>query len=76
MLQSEVELKQIELEHNRAEVGRYKKLFEQGLVGSQQYDNAVSAARMTEKALERARQALDSALIDHRRLATTYDGSA
>src|SRR5437868_4973706 len=74
--ESEIELKQVELEHNRAEVERYKKLFEQGLVGSQQYDNAVSAARVSEKSLERARQALDSALIEHRRIATSTETSS
>jgi putative peptide zinc metalloprotease protein len=72
-LESEVELKQIELEYNRREVERYKKLYEQGLVGSQQYDAAVNAARLSEKELERARARLQAALIEHRRLTNSTE---
>lgn len=70
ILQSEIELKQIELEHNRREVDRYKKLLDQGLVGAQIYDRAVAEARLSEAALRTARARLDAALVDHRRLTT------
>lgn len=70
VLQSEIELKQIELEHNRREVDRYKKLFDQGLVGEQMYDRAVAEARLSEAALRTARSRLDAALVDHHRLTT------
>jgi multidrug resistance efflux pump len=68
VLKSEIELKQIEVEYNRQEVGRYKKLFDQGLVGSLQYDAAVNALRLSEKALERAKSQMEASLVDHRRL--------
>lgn len=68
VLQSEIELKQIELERNRREVERYKKLFDQGLVGEQIYDRAVAEARLSEAGLRAARSRLDAALVDHHRL--------
>ncbi|MEK6406242.1 MAG: efflux RND transporter periplasmic adaptor subunit [Acidobacteriota bacterium] len=68
VLQSEIELKQIELDRNRREVERYKKLFDQGLVGEQIYDRAVAEARLSETALRAARARLDAALVDHHRL--------
>jgi putative peptide zinc metalloprotease protein len=67
VLQSEIELKQAELEHNRREVERYKKLFEQGLVGEQLYDRAVAAMRVSEKEIQGARARLEAALVEHRR---------
>ena len=70
ILQSEIELKQIELEHNRREVDRYKKLLDQGLVGEQIYDRAAAEARLSEAGLRAARARLDAALVDHRRLTT------
>jgi len=70
ILQSEIELKQIELEHNRKEVDRYKKLLEQGLVGEQMYDRAVAEAKLSDAGLRTARARLDAALVDHRRLTT------
>jgi len=70
ILQSEIELKQIELEHNKREVERYKKLFDQGLVGEQIYDRAKDEARVSEAALRAAKSRLESALVDHRRLTT------
>jgi len=70
VLQSEIELKQIELDQNRREVERYKKLFDQGLVGEQIYDRAVAEARLSETGLRAARARLEAALIDHHRLTT------
>jgi putative peptide zinc metalloprotease protein len=70
ILQSEIELKQIELEHNKREVERYKKLFDQGLVGEQIYDRAKDEARVSEAALRAAKSRLEAALVDHRRLTT------
>jgi multidrug efflux pump subunit AcrA (membrane-fusion protein) len=70
ILQSEIELKQIELEHNRREVDRYKKLLDQGLVGEQIYDRAAAEARLSETGLRAARARLEAALVDHRRLTT------
>ena len=70
ILQSEIELKQIELDHNRHEVDRYKKLLDQGLVGEQIYDRAVSEARLSDAALRAARARLDAAMVDHRRQTT------
>jgi len=70
ILQSEIELKQIELEHNRKEVERYKKLLDQGLVGEQMYDRAVAEAKLSDAGLRTARSRLDAALVDHRRLTT------
>jgi multidrug resistance efflux pump len=70
ILQSEIELKQIELEHNRREVGRYKKLLDQGLVGEQIYDRASAEARLSEAGLRAARARLEAAVVDHRRLTT------
>ena len=68
VLQSEIELKQIELDQNRREVARYKKLFDQGLVGEQIYDRAAAEARLSEAGLRAARSRLDAALVDHHRL--------
>lgn len=68
VLQSEIELKQIELDRNRREADRYKKLFEQGLVGEQIYDRAVAEARLSETALRSARARLEAAFVDHHRL--------
>jgi putative peptide zinc metalloprotease protein len=68
VLQSEIELKQTELEYNRREVDRYKRLLDLGLVGEQQYDRAVAAARLSEKDIERARARLEAAMVEHRRL--------
>jgi len=70
ILQSEIELKQIEIEHNRREADRYKKLLDQGLVGEQIYDRAVAEARLSEAGLHAARARLEAALVDHRRLTT------
>jgi putative peptide zinc metalloprotease protein len=70
ILQSEIELKQIELEHNRREVDRYKKLLDQGLVGEQIYDRAAAEARLSEAGLRTAQARLEAALVDHRRLTT------
>ena len=70
ILQSEIELKQIELEHNRREVDRYKKLLDQGLVGEQIYDRAAAEARLSDAGLRAARARLEAALVDHRRLTT------
>jgi putative peptide zinc metalloprotease protein len=70
ILQSEIELKQIELEHNRREVERYKKLLDQGLVGEQIYDRASAEARLSEAGLRAARARLEAAFVDHRRLTT------
>jgi putative peptide zinc metalloprotease protein len=68
VLKSEIDLKQTELEHNRREAARYKKLVDQGLIGEQQYDRAVAAAKMSEKELQGARARLEAAMVDHRRL--------
>jgi multidrug resistance efflux pump len=68
VLESDIELKQTQLEYNRNEVDRYRKLYEQGLVGSIQYDAAVNAVRMSEKELQQARARLEAALVDHHRL--------
>jgi multidrug efflux pump subunit AcrA (membrane-fusion protein) len=68
VLQSDIELKQTELEHNRREVERYRKLSEQGLIGEQLYDRAVAAMRVSEKELQGARARLGHALVEHRRL--------
>ncbi len=76
VLQSEIELKETELDHNRREVDRYKKLFEQGLVGEQIYDRAVAAMRVSEKELQSSRARLDAALVDHRRLTTSAETSS
>lgn len=76
VLQSEIELKQTELEHNRREAERYKKLYEQGLVGEQIYDHAVAAVRLSEKELQGAKVRLESALVDHRRTANGAETSS
>ena len=70
ILQSEIELKQIQLEHNRREVERYKKLLDQGLVGEQIYDRAVAEARLSDAGLRAGQARLEAALVDHRRLTT------
>ncbi|HXG68200.1 MAG TPA: efflux RND transporter periplasmic adaptor subunit, partial [Blastocatellia bacterium] len=67
VMESEIELKRTELEHNKREAERYRKLYEQGLVGEQQYDRAVAAVRLTEKELQGARARLEAALVEHRR---------
>lgn len=76
VLQSEIELKQTELEHNRREVERYKKLYEQGLVGEQIYDRAVAAMRLNEKEIQSAKVRLESALVEHRRAASGVETSS
>ena len=76
ILQSEVELKQTELEHNRREVDRYKKLLEQQLVGTQIYDRAVAAMKVSEKELQTAKARLESAIIEHRRLTNSTETSS
>ena len=68
VLNSEIDLKRTELEQNRREVARYKKLFEQGLVGEQQYDRAVAAVLITEKELQGARARLEAAMVEHHRI--------
>jgi len=75
VLQSDIELKQTQLEYNRKEVERYHKLYEQGLVGSIQYDAAVNATRMSEKELQQARARLDAALVDHHRMVSSTETS-
>ena len=70
ILHSEIELKQIELEHNRREVERYKKLLDQGLVGEQIYDRAAAEVRLSDAGLRAARARFEAALVDHRRLTT------
>ena len=76
VLQSEVELRQTELEHNRREVERYKKLNEQGLIGEQIYDRAVAAMRVSEKELQSSRARLQAAMVEHRREATSVETSS
>jgi multidrug efflux pump subunit AcrA (membrane-fusion protein) len=76
VLQSEVELKQVQLEYERKEVVRYKTLFEEGLVGEIQYDAAVNAVKTTEKELQTARARLEAAMIDHRRLVDSTETGA
>ncbi|MEW6207953.1 MAG: efflux RND transporter periplasmic adaptor subunit [Acidobacteriota bacterium] len=76
VLQSEVELKQTEMEHNRREVERYKKLNEQGLIGEQIYDRAVAAMKVSEKELQSARARLEAAMVEHRREATSVETSS
>jgi multidrug efflux pump subunit AcrA (membrane-fusion protein) len=76
VLQSEVELKQTEMEHNRREVGRYKKLNEQGLIGEQIYDRAVAAMKVSEKELQHARARLEAAMVEHRRQTTSVETSS
>lgn len=73
VLQSDIELKQTELDHNRREVERYKKLYEQQLVGAQIYDRAVAAMRISEKELQTAKARLDSAIVDHNRLTNSTE---
>jgi multidrug efflux pump subunit AcrA (membrane-fusion protein) len=75
VLQSDIELKQTQLDYNRKEVERYRKLYEQGLVGSIQYDAAVNAVRMNEKELQQARARLDAALVDHHRMVNSTETS-
>lgn len=67
ILQSEVELKQTELAHNRREVERYEKLLAQGLVGAQVYDRAVAAVRISEKEVQTAKAKLAAAIVEHSR---------
>jgi multidrug resistance efflux pump len=68
VLQSEIELKETELQHNRTEVQRYRKLHDQGLVGGQLYDRAVAAMRISETELQRARARLEASMVEHRRM--------
>ncbi len=67
VLQSEIDLKQTELDYNRREVERYKKLLEQGLIGEQIYDRAVAAVRLSERELQSAKVRLEAAKVEHRR---------
>ncbi|HEU4387759.1 MAG TPA: efflux RND transporter periplasmic adaptor subunit [Blastocatellia bacterium] len=67
VLQSDIELKEIELSHSRLEAERYKTLLDQGLIGSQQYDTAVNTMKIAEKELQRSRARLEAALTEHRR---------
>lgn len=76
VLQSEVELKQTEFEHNRREVERYKKLMDQGLVGAQIYDRAVAAMRVSEKEVQTAKARLEAAVVEHRRSTSTVETSS
>jgi putative peptide zinc metalloprotease protein len=73
ILQSGIELKQIELEHNTREVERYKKLYEQQLVGAQVYDRAVAAMKISEKELQTAKAKLEAAIVEHRRLTSSTE---
>jgi multidrug efflux pump subunit AcrA (membrane-fusion protein) len=73
VLDSDIELKQTQLDYNRKEVERYQKLYEQGLVGAIQYDAAVNAVRLSEKELQQARARLDAALVDHHRLVNSTE---
>ena len=68
VLDSEIDLKVTQLDHNRREAARYKKLVDQGLLGDQEYDRAVAAMRVTEKELQGARARLEAAMVEHRRL--------
>jgi putative peptide zinc metalloprotease protein len=73
ILQSEIELKQTELEHNRREAERYKKLYEQQLVGAQIYERAVAAVHISEKELQAARARFEAAIVEHRRLTSSTE---
>jgi multidrug efflux pump subunit AcrA (membrane-fusion protein) len=68
VLNSEIDLKQAQLDHNRREAARYKKLVDKGLLGDQEYDRAVSAVRVTEKELQGAQSRLQAAMVEHRRV--------
>ena len=68
VLNSEIDLKQTQLEHHQREAARYKKLVDQGLLGEQEYDRAVSATKVTEKELQGARSRLEAAMVEHRRV--------
>lgn len=73
ILQSEIELKQTELEHNRREAERYKKLYDQQLVGAQIYERAVAAVHISEKALQGAKARFEAAIVEHRRLTSSTE---
>jgi multidrug efflux pump subunit AcrA (membrane-fusion protein) len=73
ILKSEIELKETELEHNAREVERYKKLFEQQLIGTQVYDRAVAAMKISEKELQTAKAKLEAAIVEHRRLTSSTE---
>jgi putative peptide zinc metalloprotease protein len=73
ILQSEIELKQTELDHNRQEAERYKKLYDQQLVGAQIYDRAVAAVRMSEKEVQTAKARFEAAVVEHRRLTSSTE---
>jgi multidrug efflux pump subunit AcrA (membrane-fusion protein) len=73
ILQSEIELKQTELEHNTKEVERYKKLYEQQLIGTQIYDRAIASMKISEKELQSAKARLDAAIVEHRRLTSSTE---
>lgn len=73
ILQSEIELKQTELDHNRLEAERYKKLYDQQLVGAQIYDRAIAAVRISEKEVQAAKARLEAAIIEHRRLTNSTE---
>ncbi|HEY6333439.1 MAG TPA: efflux RND transporter periplasmic adaptor subunit [Blastocatellia bacterium] len=76
VLQSDVELKGVQLNYDKKEVVRYKKLYDEGLVGEIQYDSAVNAVATTEKELQTARARLDAAMVDHRRLVDSTETGA
>ncbi|MBI3654319.1 MAG: efflux RND transporter periplasmic adaptor subunit [Acidobacteria bacterium] len=71
VLQAEIELKQTVLEHNVREVERYKKLYDQQLVGAQIYDRAVAAMKISEKEVQSASARLEAAFVEHRRLTSS-----
>ena len=73
VLQSDVELKEIELSHSRQEAQRYRTLLDQGLIGSQQHDAAVNTMKIAEKELQRAQARLEAALTDHRRMTVSAE---
>jgi putative peptide zinc metalloprotease protein len=73
ILQSEIELKQTELDHNRLEADRYKKLYDQQLVGAQIYDRAVAAVRISEKEVQAAKARFEAAVVEHRRLTNSTE---
>lgn len=73
ILKSEIELKQTELEHNRREAERYKKLYEQQLVGAQIYERAVASVQISEKELQAAKARFEAAVVEHRRLTSSTE---
>ncbi|HYL99041.1 MAG TPA: efflux RND transporter periplasmic adaptor subunit, partial [Blastocatellia bacterium] len=76
VLKSEMELKQVELVHNRQLVERYKSLYDQGLIGAIQYETAIHSVKVSEKELQEAKARLEAATVDHGRLVdSTQTGS-